>query len=105
MNSDGEFRRHRAARRSPISRSVPDSGRAAAIAPATSPSEMILIRAPVSRTAAISSTVARTVQDADGQIGHRRLLGLGHLSDVLADTGAAMSMTSAASGPTAILSM
>jgi hypothetical protein len=43
----------------PISRSVPDSGRAAAMAPAmapaTLPSEISLIRAPVSRTCAISS--------------------------------------------------
>ena len=88
----------------PISRSVPDSGRAAAIAPATSPSEISLIRAPVSRTRAFSSawrgrssmhTVRSDTDDFFALATLRRF----------SDTGAVMSIASAASGPTAIFSM
>jgi hypothetical protein len=48
--------------------------------------------------------VARAVEDADGDPGDGAVLGLGDPADVLA-TGAVMSMTSAAAGPVAILSM
>ena len=61
----------------PSRRSTPVSGRAAMIAPATSPSEMSLIRAPVARTSSMSSLVARPVEDDDGDVGRALVLGLG----------------------------
>jgi hypothetical protein len=49
-------------------------------------------------------TVPGSVENAYGDVGHRRFPGLGDAADVLRNR-AVMSMASAASGPTAIFSM
>ena len=69
----------------PSSRSTPVPSRAAAIAPATSPSVMNLIRAPASRTSCDQLLVPRPVEDADGDVADRALLRLGDAPDVLGD--------------------
>ena len=61
--------------------------RAAAMAPATSPSVMNLIRAPASRISCDQLLVARAVEDADGDVAGRALLGLRDPADVLGDRG------------------
>ena len=69
----------------PSSRSMPVSGRAAMIAPATSPSLMNLIRAPVARISSTSCAWRGPVEQHDGHVGGRDALGLGDLVDVLGD--------------------
>ena len=89
----------------PISRSVPESGRAAAIAPATSPSEISLIRAPV-----VADLRDQLVRGAAGpgctpsDPIPTTVFALATLR-MFSEMGAVMSMASAASGPTAILFM
>ena len=58
-------------------------GRAAEIAPATSPSVMNRMRAPASRTSRDQLLVARPVEDADGDVLGMAVLGLRHPADVL----------------------
>ena len=88
----------------PASRSVPEFGRHAEIAPATSPSVISRIRAPASRTSAIScscrgrSRMHTVMSDTD------RFLALATWR-MFSPIGAVMSMASTASGPTAILFM
>ncbi len=71
----------------PASRSVPEFGRHAEIAPATSPSEMS--RHPGACFADVGDQllVPGPVEDAHGHVGYRQVLGLGDLADVLADRG------------------
>ena len=88
----------------PASMSVPELGRHAEIAPATSPSEISRMRAPASRTSAMScswrgrsrmhTVTSRT--DSPLTLATAR---------TFSPIGAVMSMTSTASGPTAILFM
>lgn len=69
----------------PASRSVPECGRHAEIAPATSPSVISRIRAPVARTSWMELRVPRPVQDAHRHVSHRQVLDLGDRSDVFRD--------------------
>ena len=69
----------------PSSRSTPVPSRAAAMAPATSPSVMNLIRAPASRTSCDQVLVPGAVEDADGDVAGGALLRLGDAADVLGD--------------------
>ena len=69
----------------PASMSVPEPGRHAAIAPATSPSEINRMRAPAPRTSSISCawrgrSSTHTVMSATEELLH-----LGHPADVLTD--------------------
>ena len=83
---------------------MPEFGLHAEIAPATSPSVMSRIRAPASRTSAISfswrgrSRMHTVMSDTD------RCLALA-TARMFSPIGAVMSMASTASGPTAILFM
>ena len=78
--------------------------RAAAIAPATSPSVMNLIRAPASRTSRTSCSCRgrSRMQTVTSPAEPRLALATRRMFSA---TGAVMSMTSAAIGPVAILSM
>ena len=67
----------------PSSRSTPVSGRAAMIAPATSPSRMYLMRAPVCADLLDQPGVAGTVEQHDGDVVLVHVLGLGDRVDVL----------------------
>ena len=67
----------------PSRMSAPDSGHAVEMAPATSPSGMSRMRAPVARTSAISVAVAGPVEDDHGDVPHRLTLGPGHRLDVV----------------------
>ena len=71
----------------PISTSTSDSPRAAAMAPAMSPSEMNRIRAPVRRTCCDQVVVAGPVQDADRHLGDVGALDLGDPAQVLRHPG------------------
>ena len=51
--------------------SVPAPGQPVAMAPATSPSVMSRIRAPVERTSLMSVVVARAIEDDRGQVADR----------------------------------
>jgi hypothetical protein len=88
----------------PISRSTPVSGRAAAIAPATSPSVMNVIRAPASRTWRTKSLCRgrSRMQTVMSEMFIRLALATRLMFSA---TGADRSMASAASGPVAIFSM
>ena len=71
----------------PTSMSVPEFGRHAEIAPATSPSEISRHRAPASRTSAISCLCRGRSRMHTVRSRHRHALGLGDPADVLADRG------------------
>ncbi len=71
----------------PSSRSTPVPSRAAAMAPATSPSVMNLIRAPACADLVDQLLVPRAVEDADRDVAGRAVLGLRHSLDVLGDRG------------------
>ncbi len=69
----------------PASMSVPDRYRHAEIAPATSPSVISRMRAPVVPDVLDQLGVPRAVQDADRHVAHRQALDLGDRPDVLGD--------------------
>ena len=79
-------------------------GRAAEIAPATSPSEMKLIRAPASRTSRTRSS-CRGRSRMHTVTSETSLLFALATRRMFSAIGAVRSITSAASGPTAIFSM
>lgn len=88
----------------PASMSVPECGRQAEIAPATSPSVISRMRAPVARTSSISwacrgrSRMHTVMSRTDNAFTFATAL-------MFSAIGAVMSSTCAASGPTAILFM
>ncbi len=88
----------------PYSRSMPVLGRAAEIAPATSPSVMNWMRAPVRR-------ISLTRSECRGRSSTHTVTSVTSMPfaaatrRMLSATGIVMSMTSAASGPTASFSM
>ncbi|SLJ82344.1 Uncharacterised protein [Mycobacteroides abscessus subsp. abscessus] len=88
----------------PTRMSVPDSGRAVEMAPATSPSEMRRMRAPASRTCWISSAWRGRSRMHTVTSETLRLFAFA-TRRMFSPMGAEMSITSAASGPTAILCM
>ena len=88
----------------PASMSVPEPGRHAEIAPATSPSVISRIRAPVARTSSISWACRGRSRMHTVMSGTDRPLTLA-TARMLSAIGAVMSSTWAASGPTAILFM
>ncbi len=83
---------------------MPDSGRQAEIAPATSPSEISRIRAPAARTSSISLACRgrSRMQTVTSETDALRTLAIRWM---LAAMGEVMSMKSATSGPPAILFM
>ena len=88
----------------PMSRSTPVPSRAAAIAPATSPSVMNLIRAPASRTSRTSCSCRgrSRMQTVTSPVEQCLALATRRMFSAI---GAVMSIASAASGPVAIFSM
>ena len=88
----------------PSSRSIPVPSRAAMIAPATSPSVIRWIRAPVSRTCVISSWCRGRSRMTTVTSCGTHPLALATAA-MLAAGGAVMSTTSAAAGPVASLDM
>ncbi len=88
----------------PASRSVPEFGRHAEIAPATSPSVISRIRAPASRTSSISCSWRGRSSTHTVRSATETLLALATWR-MFSPIGAVMSMASTASGPTAILFM
>ena len=80
------------------------SSRQAMIAPATSPSEMNLIRAPVLPDFLDERLVAGSVEDADCDVLHVDLFALA-TRRMFSFVGSRISTTSAASGPAASFSM
>ncbi|NKU49304.1 hypothetical protein GS876_08055 [Rhodococcus hoagii] len=84
--------------------STPESGRAVAMAPATSPSEISRMRAPVSRISRMMSACRGRSRIVTVVSDTARFLAFA-TRRMFSATPAARSMTSAASGPTAILSM
>ena len=88
----------------PRSRSTPVPSRAAAMAPATSPSVMNLMRAPASRTSCTSCS-CRGRSRMQTVTSPRELFFALATRRMFSAIGAVMSTTSAASGPVAIFSM
>ncbi len=77
-----------------------------AMAPATSPSVISRMRAPVARTSAMRSLVARSVEDDHGQVAHRLVpLALATASRLSSMGMGDVDGTPAARGPTASFSM
>ncbi|CNW61694.1 Uncharacterised protein [Mycobacterium tuberculosis] len=88
----------------PASRSVPECGRHAEIAPATSPSVISRIRAPVARTSWMSCACRGLSRMHTVMSRTDRSLTLA-TARMFSEIGAVISSTCAASGPTAILFM
>ena len=88
----------------PISRSAPEPARAAEIAPATSPSTMNLIRAPVSRIS--STSLSWRGRSSTITVMSEAVVALALATAAMfSATGRRMSTTSAASGPVTSFSM
>ena len=88
----------------PARMSVPELGRHDEIAPATSPSVISRMRAPAARTSAMSFR-CRGLSRMQTVISDAVALRILATRPMFSPIGAVMSIASAASGPTAILSM